>query len=175
MYFYPAFTSTLFPTLASTRGHSPTRVSPTRSSPVSIPASPPTARVQPPTRASPVSVPSSLLIAMLLYLPPFPTVWLSLTVASYSLIPTKKIPGLTEVFYLPPPGATIPLSCNHPPCSLSCLSILQISVTMLLTASWLPVVSLYSSSPNVFPLFLALLPPRASPMSYQIAVARISP
>ena len=52
IYFYPASTATLVPTLDPILVHFPTR-----SSPVSIPESPPTAQGQPTARASPVSVP----------------------------------------------------------------------------------------------------------------------
>ena len=99
-----------------------------------MPTYPLNARSHLSTRASPVSISKSRLPALLLYLPLVSTAWLSLPVASYSLLPTKFLPGLPEAVYMPPPGATMPLFCDRPPRSPSCLRILQILVTMLL--SW---------------------------------------
>ena len=95
MYFYPASPDTLVPTLATTRGRLPTRVFP-----VSIPASTPITQGHPTTRASPVSTPESRIPAILLYLPLVPTTWLSLPVASYSLLPVKFLPRLPVVVYI---------------------------------------------------------------------------
>ena len=170
MYFYPSSPVTLFPILAFTRGHFPTWASP-----ISVLEYPPTARVQLPTRASPVSVPESRLPALILYLPLVPNVWLSLPIASYYLLPTRFLPGLPEVVYLPPPGATMPLSCDRPPCGLSRLRISQITVVTLPTAPHFPFISLYRSSPTLFLLLPALLIPQVSPMSRQLSVVLVSP
>ena len=170
MYFYPVSPVTLVPNLSFTRGHFPTWASP-----ISVPESPPTARVQLPTRAYPVSVPESRLPALILYLPLVPTEWLSLPISSYYLLPAIFLPGLPAVVYLPPPGATMPLSYDRPPCSPSCLRIFQIPVVTLPTAPHFPFISLYMSSPTSFLLILALLLHQASPMSRQISVVLVSP
>ena len=78
-------------------------------------------------------------------------------------------------FYLPPPGATMPLSCDRPPCSPSRLSIFQIPVITLPTASHFPFISLYRSLPTAFPPLPTILLPQASPMSRQLSVLLVSP
>ena len=170
MYFYPSYPVTLVPILAFTRVHFPTWASP-----ISVLKSPPTARVQLPTREYSVSVPESRLPALILYLPLVPTEWLSLPISSYYLLPAIFLPGLPAVVYLPPPGTTMPLSCDRPPRSPSRLSIFQIPVVTLPTASHFPFISLYRSSPTAFPPLPALLLPQASPMSRQLSVVLVSP
>ena len=160
IYFYPASPATLVLTLASTRGHSPTQMLP-----VSFPASPPTAWVQPPTWASPVSIPVYRLPAMPLYPPLVPTVWLSLPITSESLVSMKFLPGLPEVVYLAPPGATMPLSCDCLLLRPYLQHILQISVAKRPTAPYFPVVSLFRSSltaPEVIVEAYRLAKPRDS-------------
>ena len=144
-------------------------------SPVSVPASPPTTWGQPHTSASPVSVPESRLPDIIICLPLVTTEWTPLPVASYYLLSSKFLPGLHIFFYLLPPGATMPLYCDHPPPSPYRQRILQILVATIPTAPRLPIFSLYRSSPNVFPSLLALIMPQASPTSRQLAVALVSP
>ena len=82
---------------------------------------------------------------------------------------------VAQGFYLPPPGATMPLSFDSPPCSPSRLRIFQIPVVTLPTASHFPFISLYRSSLTAFLPLPALLLPQASPISRQLSVVIVSP
>ena len=109
---------------------------------------------------------------MLIYPSLVPSLWLSLPVASYYLIPSKFLPGFLKSVYLPPPpsDSTLPLSCDFPPRSPYCLRIIQILVTILTTAPRLPVVYLCRSLLNEFLPLPELLPPRVSHISCPLAV-----
>ena len=150
IYFYPDSPYTLVPTFATTWVRSPTRV-------------------------SPISIPASRLPALLLRIPIDPTMWLSLPVASSSLLPAIFLPVSPYVASPSPFGATMPLSCVLPPLIPSILRTLQISVATPPTVPQLPVFSLCRSSSTAFPPLLTLLPPRASPMSCQLTVVLASP
>ena len=170
MFFYPSYPATLVPTLYSSRSHSPTHVSS-----ISVPASTHTAPVQPPTQESPVSVPASRLPTMPLYPLLVPTVWISFTIASVSLLLTKFLPRSPKVVYMPPPGTNMPLSCDRPPRSSSHWHIIQISAVKLSTAPRLSIISLCRSYLTVFLPLPTLLPPQASHMYHQLEVVLVYP
>ena len=102
-----------------------------------------------------------------------PTRWLSLLVASDSFLPVKFPPEFPKVVYPPPPGATMPLSCDCPPRSPSHLHILQILFAKQPTDIRLPVISLCSSYPTTLPPCPAKLPPWELLRSRPLAVALI--
>ena len=110
------------------------------------------------------------------YLPSPGSYWVVFPSHNLLLLASCKIfPGLPEVVYLLPPGATITLSCDRPPRSPSRLRIFQIPVVTLPTASHFPFISLYRSSLTAFLPLPALLLPQASPMSRQLSVVLVSP
>ena len=160
MYFYPSSTDTLVPALVTTQGHSLTWVSA-----VSFPAPPPTAQGHSPNRASHISVPLFWIPSMNHCLSLDPTVWISLHVASSSLLPMKLLPGFPKVASLSLLGSTKLPYFFHPAYIPSHLHTLLILVATPPTMPRLPVVSLYRSFLTTFMTLPALLLPWLSPMS----------
>ena len=150
MSFYIASPDTLVRTLATTWGHFP-------------------------TQASPISAPELRLLYLHHYLPLAPTAWISLPVASSSLLPVILLPRSPEVVSMLYIGITKPPSCLHPPHRLSTLNTLRISVATPPTVTRLSIVSLYMSFTTVFLPLLALLLPWASPMYRLLSAALYSP